>query len=451
MTFADGKKEPTQYENYKILVIDDNQDIHNDFKKILIKKKEKEDLEEMESKLFDKDERPSALPNFTVHFANQGQEGLEKILEAKKSNEPYALLFVDIRMPPGWDGVETVERIWKEAPDAEVVFCSAYSDFSLTDIYDKLIYKDQFLIIKKPFDVIEIRQAAFSMCQKWNLKKKLEARIQDIQNKLLEADKMASIGQLAAGVAHEINNPVGYINSNISTLHTYIEDLLSLINLYTESEQHLDAKSDSVQKLNERKTKIDLDYLKTDIISLINESSEGIDRVKKIVQSLKDFSHESVQEWATYDLNAGIDSTLNIVHNEIKYKAEVIKEYGNLPEIQACGSKLNQVILNILVNASHAIEEKGTITIRTGLTQDKVWFKIQDSGKGIEPQNLKKIFEPFFTTKPIGKGTGLGLSLSYGIIQQHNGTIEVESIVNQGTTFTVTLPINQTQVLQQAG
>jgi two-component system NtrC family sensor kinase len=187
-----------------------------------------------------------------------------------------------------------------------------------------------------------------------------------------------------------------------------------------------------------------MSYLKEDVPALMNESKDGISRVKKIVQNLKDFSHADTSDepqWA--NLHTGIDSTLNIVWNEIKYKAEVNKAYGDIPDIQCLPSELNQVFMNMLVNAAHAIEERGVISIRTGQEGDQVWVEIADSGKGIEEANIKRIFDPFFTTKPVGKGTGLGLSLSYSIVQKHHGRIDVSSEVGKGTVFRIWLPIAQ--------
>ena len=176
---------------------------------------------------------------------------------------------------------------------------------------------------------------------------------------------------------------------------------------------------------------------------------DGITRVKNIVQNLKDFSHvDASDEWHYADLHSGLDSTLNIVNNEIKYKAEVVKEYGDIPQVECLLSQLNQVFMNLLVNASHAIEEHGVITVRTGKTGEEVWVEVADTGKGIAPDSLKKIFDPFFTTKPIGQGTGLGLSLSYGIIQKHHGRIDVQSVVDKGTTFRVWLPLKQPPLAQ---
>ncbi|MBC7938377.1 MAG: histidine kinase [Chitinophagaceae bacterium] len=194
---------------------------------------------------------------------------------------------------------------------------------------------------------------------------------------------------------------------------------------------------------------IELDYLKEDVPQLMAESCEGIGRVRKIVQDLKDFSHvDSRQEWAWTDLHRGIDSTLNIVNNEIKYKADVVKAYGVLPEVQCLASELNQVFMNLLVNAAHAIDkDRGCIHIRTGSegsgAHATVWVEIEDDGCGIPKENLGRIFDPFFTTKPVSKGTGLGLSLSYGILQKHHGRLDVDSEVGRGTRFRITVPVSQ--------
>jgi signal transduction histidine kinase len=193
--------------------------------------------------------------------------------------------------------------------------------------------------------------------------------------------------------------------------------------------------------LADLKRQIDIVYLREDVGNLLTESMDGLLRVKRIVQDLKDFSHvdESEKQWA--DLESGLDSTLNVVWNELKYKADVIKEYGGIPKIMCIPSQLNQVFMNLLMNAVQAIEGHGRITIRTGQEGDNVWVEVEDTGKGIKPEHLDHIFDPFFTTKPVGAGTGLGLSLSYGIVQKHGGHIEVKSNPGKGTTMRVWLPV----------
>jgi signal transduction histidine kinase len=270
----------------------------------------------------------------------------------------------------------------------------------------------------------------------------LNQRLSMAQQQLVQSEKLASIGQLAAGVAHEINNPIGYVFSNFETLGTYIGRMLDMFKAYHEAEASIGAPA-VLERLRAMREGIDLDYLIEDIPVLMAESREGISRVRKIVQDLKDFSRvDASLEWQWANLHAGVDSTLNIVSNEVKYKADVVKEYGELPDIECLPSQLNQVFMNIVVNGAHAVEGgRGKITIRTGTEGEEVWVEISDTGRGIPKEVVPRIFDPFFTTKPIGSGTGLGLSLSYGIIQKHNGRIEVDSEPGRGTTFRITLPV----------
>jgi len=287
----------------------------------------------------------------------------------------------------------------------------------------------------------KLLRASSSLIKQRNKLANMNSKLEEAQNQLLQSEKMAAVGQLAAGVAHEINNPIGYVNSNISTLETYINELMQMLTAYEACEPEMDESSELTKALMLTKDTFDLDYLKEDLVNLINESKEGLDRVKKIVQDLKDFSHVDESEWQYADLHKGLDSTLNMVNNEIRYKAEVIKRYGNIPEIQCLSSQINQVFMNLLVNAVHAIESHGTITITTNLKEGGVLIEIEDNGTGIPKDKLPRIFEPFFTTKPVGSGTGLGLSLSYNIINKHDGKITVESEPGKGTKFQIWLPI----------
>ncbi len=275
---------------------------------------------------------------------------------------------------------------------------------------------------------------------------KLIDKLQETQTQLLQSEKMASIGQLAAGVAHEINNPVGYVNSNLGSLRQYIKELFQLLDAYENvctKMEHCPDVADRAKPLLALKQELDLAYMKEDLVDLVGESQEGLDRVKKIVQDLKEFSHVDESEWQQVDIHQGIDSTLNIVNNELKYKADIVKEYADLPLVECMPSQINQVLMNLFVNAGHAMEERGTVTIRTGSQEEWVWIEISDTGKGIEPAVMKRIFEPFYTTKAIGEGTGLGLSVSFGIIEKHGGRIEVESEVDKGTQFRIWLPVQR--------
>ncbi len=289
----------------------------------------------------------------------------------------------------------------------------------------------------------ELQAANASLQAEKQRQQELIKKLEEAQNQLLQSEKMASMGQLAAGVAHEINNPIGFVNSNLGTLLRYVNNLLRLLDAYEKLEPALAA--DSQESLQQLKQQIDTTYLREDIKDLLDESLEGLQRVKRIVQDLKDFSHVDRAELEWADLEKGLDSTLNVVWNELKYKARVIKEYGHPPMIECLPSQLNQVFMNLLINAAHAIEVQGEITIRTGFDTQHVWVEVEDTGRGIPPENLTRIFEPFFTTKPVGKGTGLGLSLAYGIVKKHDGLIEVRSAPGKGACFRVILPNNSTK------
>ena len=270
----------------------------------------------------------------------------------------------------------------------------------------------------------------------------LNERLTLAQEQLLQSEKLASIGQLAAGVAHEINNPISYVFSNFATLGGYIDALVAMLAAYRAAEPHI-AQGQVLEDICALRKEIDLDFITGDIPHLMGESREGIERVRKIVQDLKDFSRaDAHQEWQWSDLHHGIDSTLNIVSNEVKYRADIVKEYGDIPDIECLPSQLNQVFMNIIVNAAHAIPAgRGRITIRTSHQDGVVRVDIADNGSGIPKAIQGRIFDPFFTTKPTGSGTGLGLSLSYGIVQKHDGRIELDSIPGVGTTFSIFLPV----------
>jgi signal transduction histidine kinase len=243
---------------------------------------------------------------------------------------------------------------------------------------------------------------------------------------------------LAAGVAHEINNPIGFVNSNLGSLQRYAQGMLRLLDSYAALEGAFSPEDRA--GIARVKDEVDAEYLREDLEPLLRESLDGIDRVRRIVQDMKDFSHVDGGDLQYADIEAGLNSTLNVVWNEIKYKAEVTKEYGSIPQIECYPSQLNQVFMNLLVNAAHAIEKHGRITLRTAHDEKHVWIEVEDTGTGIPEDRLGRIFEPFFTTKPVGKGTGLGLSLSYGIVQKHGGRFEVQSEVGKGTLFRVVLP-----------
>ncbi len=273
------------------------------------------------------------------------------------------------------------------------------------------------------------------------------------QAPIMQHEKMASIGQLAAGVAHEINNPTGFISSNLHTLEEYEDETRPLIDqwraLSSELEKAMateEGRASILKRLEHiaaLQREIDIDSILDDTPNLIKECQEGAERIKKIVTNLKDFAHPGEGKMKYADINKGLDSTLNIVWNELKYKTTVSKEYADLPEIKCYPQQLNQVFMNIFVNAAQAIEKRGHVRIVTKVVDGHVQIEISDTGMGISKENLTKIFDPFFTTKEVGKGTGMGLHVAYNIVKKHNGSIDVESAVGKGTTFTINIPVEK--------
>jgi two-component system, NtrC family, sensor kinase len=459
-------------QNRRILLVDDMPTIHEDFRKILLPPSAaKSALEAAKAALFDDEVKAVEAP-FELDSAYQGEEGLAKVQASLAAGAPYAMAFVDMRMPPGWDGVETIEQLWRVDPRLQVVICTAYSDTSWEEVLTRLDTRDRLLILKKPFDNIEVRQLANAMTAKWVATQQaalqidqLEAAVQERTAKLVQAnetlqgeiaerkhresqlvqsEKLASIGQLAAGVAHEINNPIGFVCSNFGALQGYLDNLFELLGAYERAAAQLQS-PETATRLARLREDLQFDYLKEDVPGLMRESRDGIERVRAIVQDLREFSQvDSAHTWQIAHLHAGIDSTLNIVASEVRAVADVVKAYGELPAIECQAAQVNQVVLNLVVNAAHAMGPgRGRITLTTGTEGDSVWLEVADTGSGIPPENLSRLFDPFFTTKPVGKGTGLGLSLSYGIVQRHHGRIEVDSQVGEGTRFRVVLPVRQ--------
>lgn len=265
--------------------------------------------------------------------------------------------------------------------------------------------------------------------------------IADTQAKLLQSEKLASIGQLSAGIAHEINNPIAFIHSNVKSLSEYVEVYQSVLELFQKSrEVSPDELEALMMKISELEESEDIEFINEDINSLIGDTLDGTMRVKDIVKGLQEFSHTNGDAKAPCDITACLKSTLKIVNNDIKNRCTVVTDFDEIPEVYANQGEINQVLLNLLVNAGQAVAAGGTITLRTQYYDGTVELSVKDDGSGIEQSHLDKIFDPFFTTKEVGVGTGLGLSISYGIIKDHGGTISVESEIGQGTTFTICLP-----------
>ncbi len=268
----------------------------------------------------------------------------------------------------------------------------------------------------------------------------LNQRLAGAQTQLLQAEKMASVGQLAAGVAHEINNPIGFVRSNLGSLSRYVDSLLGLIAAYELLESGIKDGRPEMLHLETVKANIDIDFLRDDVKALFAETTDGIARVIKIVADLKEFSHVDQSEWQQVDLRAGLDSTLNVIGHALRGKT-VERNYVELPMVECLPTQINQVFLNVLMNAVEAIGDDGRIVIDVRTEADAVIVRIRDNGRGIEPAQLPRVFEPFFTTKPVGAGTGLGLSVAYGTMHQHGGSIEISSQPGQGTEVSLRLPV----------
>lgn len=264
------------------------------------------------------------------------------------------------------------------------------------------------------------------------------------QEQLVQSEKMASIGQLAAGVAHEINNPIGFSLSNITTLSEYIESFIKLDQIVVSNISTLEDHVLATQYQAYRKEE-DIDFIVRDLKELLDDTLKGLNRVSAIVANLKKVTHAGELEMERGDINDIIDESIKVVWSELKYNMKVSKDFATLPLVNCHTGEIHQVLMNLFLNASHACEDKGILTLKTSTKAEKdqqwVVIEVSDNGKGMSREVRKKIFDPFFTTKPVGVGTGLGLSVSFGIIEKHGGKIKVTSVEGEGTTFIISLPL----------
>jgi two-component system, NtrC family, sensor kinase len=433
----------------RILIVDDNEAIHQDFLKVLkpATGATATAVDEAEALLFDDAVSGPARAHFEVDFAGQGAAGLALVQRAVREKRPYALAFVDGRMPPGWDGIETIARLWAEYPDLQVVLCTAYSDYSLPEIISRLGLCDRLVILKKPFDNIEVLQLAHALTEKWLLLQQSRERTQELEHHVAErtaaleaanqqlrmesverqraeenfrqAQKMEAIGQLAGGVAHDFNNM-------LTVIRGYAQCLLANPNL---------------------------DAMIRQPMQQIDSAAE---RAGNLTRQLLAFSRKQVLQPEPLHLPEVITQVAKmlrrILGEDIALEIQPAPTGGG---VLADRAMLEQVLLNLVVNARDAMPRGGQLQISTSeveLTAAAgpahsqaragrfVCLRVTDSGCGIPPEILLRIFEPFFTTKAAGKGTGLGLATVYGVVKQHEGWIEVESKVNHGTTFKLFFP-----------
>ncbi|MBN2843450.1 MAG: PAS domain-containing protein [Sedimentisphaerales bacterium] len=319
---------------------------------------------------------------------------------------------------------------------------------AFTDISEQKKMQELLLLAKQDIENYSQNLEKLVDARTTDLQKAL-ANLKETQGQLLQSEKMASVGQLAAGIAHEINNPIGFIKSNLCTFRSYAKEIILLLEGYDRLIKE-DPNQDSYQAIMTEVIKlrndIDIDYIITETEKIIKDSIDGVERICNIVTDLKEFSHIDRPNACEEDINIILDKTISVAWHELKYRAKIERNYGTLPLLKCHGGQLGQVFLNILLNASDALEGKGesaVISLKTSLQYDQIIIEISDNGSGIDPEIVPKIFDPFFTTKDIGKGTGLGLNLAYKIIKAHGGQITVSSTPDSGTTFKIQLPVDE--------
>jgi two-component system, NtrC family, sensor kinase len=450
----------------RVLVVDDNEAIHADIRKILDATATDNSLDEMEADLFGESATPTVVaPQYRVDSAYQGQDGLAAVERAIAEGDPYAVAIVDVRMPPGWDGVETIVRMWEVCDRLQIVMCTAYSDYSWTDMLSRLARPDGLLILKKPFDPVELLQMANALSRKWALQSEdreklaranaqLRQEIADrerAEGELRIAHKLEAVGRLASGVAHEINTPVQFVSNSVQFVRDAMQDITTMVSRYQTIQQAvLDGVSsaDCAAEVAEAAADVDLPFLINEVPRALDRSAEGLERIARIVRSMKQFAHPDGAEMTTINLNDAIAATLEIARNEYKYVADLETSYGAVPPVLCHAGEIDQVILNLVVNAAHAVadanvgtENRGRIAVRTRLDGDAIEIDIEDNGCGIPDHVRDRIFDPFFTTKEVGRGTGQGLAIARNIVERHRGRMNVISAVGKGTTFTIRLPI----------
>jgi two-component system NtrC family sensor kinase len=428
--------------NRRILVVDDNQAIHQDFRKILCAAPVSTHLDAMEATLFGGPTTAAVDPGFEVDSAFQGEEGVQRVRSALQEGRPYALAFVDIRMPPGIDGVETVRRLWKEDEDLQVVLCSAYSDYSWEEMTQKLGVSQRLLILRKPFDNIEVRQLAHALTEKWELLRASHRRMEDLQHeveewtrelavanerlrkemedraklevRLVQAQRLEALGRLTAGLAHEINNPLSVIMASVGFLRSELDDQLKGGRAVDPGEMR----------------------------EVCSDALLGADRILRIVNDFRLFSRLDGAPQTRVDLVEVLDRALSAASYNLG-NTEVVRDIPELLTVMGSDAGLEQVFLGLFNNSAYALQGRPSPRVSViARTREDGWVvvEVRDNGTGIEPEHLGRIFDPFFTTKPPGTGTGLGLSIVYGIVSGLGGAIEVESKPEEGATFRVKLP-----------
>ncbi|MCK6459798.1 MAG: ATP-binding protein [Planctomycetes bacterium] len=427
------------------------------------------------------------VPGISVvlHLFGSGAEAIDRARQIVGSGHGIACALVDFLLGADIDGIDVTKGLWEIDPRVECTLMTGAGDLVEPEIVPRIppASLDRWDFLAKPFTRLEVSQRVRRSLLSWvahrradlrgaenerlvarlarskeTLQRMVMARTRALSDRnsaleqktaelekamrelemahamLVQQEKMASIGVLAAGVAHELNNPIGFVNSNLATLGRYCDKLVRILDAY---ERRLpgDPELEALRRGEK------LSFVLEDLPVLVRESLEGTERVRKIVADLKTFSHPAERQPVHADLNEGLASTLNIVHNELKYKARVVTDFGAIPQVRCRPGEVNQVFMNLLVNACQAIPGQGEIRVTTRADGDSVVVSIADTGCGIPEEIRNRVFDPFFTTKPVGQGTGLGLTISYDIIRKHGGSITFETEMGKGTTFHVRLPV----------
>lgn len=460
---------------HELLIVDDNRSVHEDIERVLMGRCRNSDLDELEARLFSAPPAGRERSEFHLHFASQGEEAVGLVQGLRAEGTQVSLAFVDMRMPPGWDGVETIEGLWECDPNIQVVICTSYSDHPWLDIIKRLPRHDQLLILKKPIDPMEILQATAALTRKWTLQRTAEDHVEHLNRLVMErtrqvteanaqlqsrldelhrmeaelrlAQRLEAIGQLAAGVAHEINTPAQFVADNLTFLAESWDEVRSLLPRVFEAEA---APSSGAPASSSQDN---MAFLLQEVPKAIEQSREGMERIASIVRAMKHFSHPGGDAMKRTKINEAIESTVTVSRNEWKYVASVDLELDpNLPEVWCYPGELNQVFLNLMVNAAHAIQERmkkeggemGRIVVRTSVVDGGVEVSVSDTGCGIPAAIRGRIYDPFFTTKDVGKGTGQGLSMAHNVIvNRHKGSLRFESEEGRGTTFYIRLKSRQ--------
>ncbi|HEX3762848.1 MAG TPA: ATP-binding protein [Kofleriaceae bacterium] len=454
----------------RILIVDDNESIHHDFRQILDRSKRASataSLDDLERLLGGAPVISATPTTYELTFASQGEDAVREVARGREGGAPFGVAFVDVRMPPGIDGIETIRRIWQIQPELEIVICSAYSDHSWEDIDHQLSPGDRLVILRKPFDAIEVRQLAACLSEKWQRGRQLddklrnlEAQVQaEVEARLRErgrheeeqrrSRRLQALGQLAAGLAHEINTPTQFASSSLEYLAEVVPMLGAAVEEQSACLAGVARGELTIAEACLRAGQHDLGDAVTEAPRAIVDARTGLARISRIVQSVRSHAHLRDGECLVpIDVNDQVRAALELARNEYKYDADAVADLGDVPLVLGDAGDLCLAILNLIVNAAHAIRDKraadgnrGTIRITTGCSGDRVEIAVGDSGAGIPAAIRDRIFDPFFTTKPVGQGTGQGLSIARAtIVDRHRGTLRFESEPGAGTVFVITLP-----------